>query len=75
MFYKSLALAQTGKAGEARTGLDLLLKSIPADNLYFGRGKDLLQAIESGAAAAVQAAGASGAAPAGTPADRYRTTH
>ncbi len=73
MFYKSLALAQTGKTGEARTGLDLLLKSIPAGNPYFGHAKELLQAIESGAAA-VQAAGTSGATPAAPPADRYRAT-
>src|SRR5687768_13252760 len=46
LFYKSLVLAQSGKAAEAKQGLDILLKSAPSDNLYFGRGKELLQAID-----------------------------
>jgi tetratricopeptide (TPR) repeat protein len=47
LFYRALALTQSGKTVEARQNLDILLKSIPTDNLYFGRGKELLQAIET----------------------------
>ena len=69
LFYSALALTKVGKTSEARAGLDMLFRSIPADNLYFGRGRELLQSIESGTAAA-QAASASA-----RPADPYRTTH
>jgi len=47
LFYRGLALAQQGKTAEARQSIDVLLKSVPADNLYFGRGKELLQSIET----------------------------
>ena len=48
LFYKALALAQQGKVSGAQQTLDILMKSAPADNLYFGRGKELLQTINSG---------------------------
>ena len=47
LFFTALAHSQTGQLAEARHGLDVLLKSAPADNLYFNRGKELLQAIEN----------------------------
>jgi tetratricopeptide (TPR) repeat protein len=47
LFFTALAHSQTGQIAEARHGLDVLLKSAPADNLYFNRGKELLQAIEN----------------------------
>lgn len=77
LFYKSLALAQSGKTGEAKQILDGLLKSIPADNLYFGRGKELLQAIEAGrtASVATQKSANGGAKVATLPPDAYRTEH
>jgi tetratricopeptide (TPR) repeat protein len=48
LFYKALVLAQQGKPADAQQTLDILLKSAPADNLYFGRGKELLQSINNG---------------------------
>jgi len=48
MFYRSLALARLGKKAEARNSLHQLLKSVEADNLYFGRAKELLQMLEAG---------------------------
>jgi len=50
LFYKGLALAQSGNMADARATLNILLQSAPADNLYFGRGKELLQAIDKGKA-------------------------
>lgn len=78
LFYRSLALAQTGNTGEARKSLNQLLNSVPVDNLYFGRGKELLQAIESGAGApqATVKGGNGSAKPAGRAIpDPYRTEH
>ena len=77
LFYKSLVLAQSGKVGEAKQILDGLLKSVPADNLYFGRGKELLQAIESGRVAQAPAIKNNGGTKAATPLppDAYRTEH
>lgn len=46
LFYVGLALAQEGQTPQARQTLDTLLKSAPADNLYFGRAKEVLQALE-----------------------------
>lgn len=48
LFYKGLALAQTGRLADAKHSLETLLKSAPTDNLYFGRSKELLQAINNG---------------------------
>lgn len=47
LFYCGLALAQRGKITEARHSLDVLLKSAPADNLYFGRAQELLKSIDA----------------------------
>jgi len=49
LFYKGFALAQQGQTAEAKDLLNALLKNAPADNLYFGRARELLQAIETGA--------------------------
>jgi len=46
LFYYGLVLAQEGHVSEAKQSLDTLLKTAPADNLYFGRAKELLQALE-----------------------------
>lgn len=46
LFYVALVLAQEGQVPQAKQSLDTLLKSAPADNLYFGRAKELLQALE-----------------------------
>jgi tetratricopeptide (TPR) repeat protein len=79
LFYKSLVLAQTGKNADAKKNLDLLLKSIPNDNLYFGRGKELLQALEAGPGGAGQPAvdkgDEGGAKLPGRKVDPYRTEH
>jgi tetratricopeptide (TPR) repeat protein len=56
LFYSALALAQRNKLSDAKLSLDKLLQSAAADNLYFGRGKDLLNAINSGQFAAPQTA-------------------
>ena len=47
LFYRALALAQGNSAADARKDLDVLLKSASPDNLYFGRGRDLLRALDS----------------------------
>jgi len=73
MFYKALLHARTGKPAEAKQILEQLLKTVPVDNLYFGRGKELLQSIESGAnpeqASAKKVDGRI------VPPDPYRTEH
>ncbi len=73
LFYKALALAQAGKVGEARKALEILLQSAPADNLYFGRGKELLSSLDAGGrmASGTQASGASPVIPK----DVYKTEH
>ena len=48
LFYRGLVLTQLNKQADAKQSLDTLLKSTPADNLYFSRAKDLLNAIDSG---------------------------
>jgi len=50
LFYKGLALAQSNNMADARSTLAILLQSAPADNLYFGQAKELLQAIDKGGA-------------------------
>lgn len=47
LFYSALAHAQSGRLADARNSLDVLLKSAPNDNLYFGRGKELLQSLDA----------------------------
>lgn len=80
LFYRSLVLAQQGKSGEARQGLDVLMKTAAADNLYFGRGKELLNAIEAQQLPTASAArNTKGAQPAETfrsiAKDAYKTEH
>lgn len=76
LYFKALALTQLQQSADARHALEILLKSAPADNLYFGRGKELLQAIDSGSIP-LPATG-NGAAAKGTPlvsTDAYKTEH
>lgn len=47
LFYTALAHAQSNRANEARQQIDVLLKSAPPDNLYFGRAKELLRALDT----------------------------
>lgn len=79
LFYRSLALSYAGKTMEAKPILEALLKSIPADNLYFGRAKELLQAIEAGRVAPPVAKSGNGEdakrAAAAVPPNAYRTEH
>lgn len=49
LFFTSVVLAEQGRHGEARQGINHILKTVSADNLYFGKAKDLLRAIENGA--------------------------
>lgn len=57
LFYTALASGQEGDTTAAKQALDTLLKSVPADNLYFNQGKQLLSAIERGDQAQVSSAG------------------
>ncbi len=79
LFYQALVLAQEGQAAQAKLLLDSLLKSAPADNLYFGRAKELLQAIEARqpitAVAANNGKGTAKETPRITPKDAYKTEH
>ena len=76
LFYKGLVLAQLGKVADAKQSLDTLLKSAPADNLYFGRARELLQAIDSGQVVNIarndQSAESTSAA---LPQDAYKVEH
>jgi tetratricopeptide (TPR) repeat protein len=47
-FYTGLIQAEKQQIDEAKETLGSLINSIPTDNLYFDRAKDLLQAIERG---------------------------
>jgi len=47
LFYKGLVLAQKEETADARKALGILLQSAPADNLYFGKAKELLQSLEN----------------------------
>jgi tetratricopeptide (TPR) repeat protein len=51
LFYRALLAAREGRAPDARRDLDVLLKAVPADNLYVGRGKELLQEMDAQKAA------------------------
>ena len=48
LFYKGLALAQTGQTADAEHSLKTLLQSAPSENLYFGKAKELLDAMKTG---------------------------
>jgi len=47
LYYRANAKINIGALDDARRDLAVLLKSAPADNLYFGRAKKLLDEIES----------------------------
>lgn len=46
LFYSAMLQHNHGKLAEARRNLEVLMQTAPADNLYYGRGKELLQAME-----------------------------
>lgn len=48
LYYNGLSLAQQGKPMEAKRSLDILLQSAAPDNLYAGKGRELLQSIDAG---------------------------
>lgn len=48
LFYMALIHANNNVFDQARHSLDILLKSAATDNLYFGRGRELLKQIEQG---------------------------
>jgi len=72
LFYKGLLLAQTNQTADARATLSILLQSAPADNLYFGRAKELLQAMDKGVAIEASGDGGSGAESKSLPKDAYK---
>lgn len=74
LFYKALVLAQQGKTADAKQSLDILLKSAPADNLYFGRGKDLLQTLNNGQGFPARSDGEKRTTPMPPP-DAYKIEH
>ncbi|OZG74859.1 hypothetical protein BTA51_00135 [Hahella sp. CCB-MM4] len=49
LYYCALVSWEDSDESEARRLIDILLKSAPADNLYFKRSKDLLNALDSNA--------------------------
>ena len=49
LFHKAVVNFRAKNTEEARQSLDALLKNAPADNLYFSRAKELLNAIDSDA--------------------------
>jgi tetratricopeptide (TPR) repeat protein len=48
LYYGALALARQGKPMEAKRSLGILLQSAAPDNLYAGKGRELLQSIDAG---------------------------
>lgn len=60
LFYSAAALSNGKRLADAKRHLDVLLQTAPEDNLYFGRGKELLQAI---GAQAIQQSGISASSP------------
>ena len=50
LFYRALLHARAGRMPEARRDLDVLFQAVPADTLYVGRGRELLQELDSKAA-------------------------
>jgi tetratricopeptide (TPR) repeat protein len=47
LFYRALLNAREGRLPDARRDLDALFNAVPADNLYVGRGRELLQEMDS----------------------------
>jgi tetratricopeptide (TPR) repeat protein len=45
LFYCAVVQNKLGKIADARRNVDVLLQTAPTDNLYYGRGKELLQAM------------------------------
>lgn len=45
LFYCAMEQYRQGKIADARRNLDVLLQTAPTDNLCYGRGKELLQAM------------------------------
>jgi tetratricopeptide (TPR) repeat protein len=72
LFYKGLLLAQKNNIADARATLSILLQSAPADNLYFGRAKELLQAIDKGGAIEASGEGNGGSESKSLPKDAYK---
>ena len=72
LFYKGLLLAQNNNMADARATLSILLQSAPADNLYFGRAKELLQAIDKGGAIEASGDGSNGSETKTLPKDAYK---
>jgi len=54
LFYRALGLANQHNTSEALQHLDVLIKSAPADNLYFERGRELMRSIEQNQAAKIE---------------------
>lgn len=76
LFYYGLVLAQEGQIPQARQNLDTLLKSAAADNLYFGRAKELLQALEQARPGSAAGNGGERKDPLRiAPKDPYKTEH
>jgi tetratricopeptide (TPR) repeat protein len=77
MFFRALIMARENEATAAAQLLERLLKSVPADNLYFERAKDLLQTIQTGRAPVAQpkANGARKEATRVAVKDAYKTEH
>jgi len=72
LFYKGLVQAQANDLANARSTLSILLQSAPADNLYFGQAKELLQAIENGKSPKVGGEGNSSEKSKAMPNDAYK---
>lgn len=72
LFYKGLLLAQTNHSADARATLSILLQSAPADNLYFGRAKELLQAMDKGGAIEASSGAGNGSDAKALPKDAYK---
>jgi tetratricopeptide (TPR) repeat protein len=48
LFFRALAVAQSGDPGEARKMLRSAMDVLPPDNLYFARSRELLSSLEAG---------------------------
>lgn len=46
LYFSALAKVELGQIAEGQRDIDVLLKAAPVDNLYYGRAKELLLAIE-----------------------------
>ncbi len=54
LFYCAVVLSRQGRIADARRNLDVLLQTASADNLYFGKGKELLHSLGSQATQLVE---------------------